>query len=255
MRLDIWSITTPLLRLEHALNGLMHRSRLAVFVYHRFICTNTYLVQVIKQTIMVSEKIENVVYILTILIFPSLSQLIITGVGAMVNSRHFVEMYSTENIPDLSAYKITTGIITPLPKVGVPSDTFIILQGFKTNLSAVIACKYAHHYARSNPQIVKLRHGKDGVLISKGDTVIDTYGKRNSSTETMADACKLVCTFKRGWARRKNNKGPNSRFNVSDWVISRHAVMTNGTVLFPYPCMEYEAMNGKLQFYIDVNNP
>ena len=160
-------------------------------------------------------------------------------------TRHFVELFSTETIQDLSVYKITTQIIKSLPKVDVPSRTFILLQGSNTDFSTVLVCNYTYLYGGSKPLWIKLQHGKHGARISKGNTVIDTYGTKKTSQYAMTDACNGGCSFRQGWAKRKDKTGPNKQFKSTDWVISKNILLKNKSIKVPYPCMEYEAKNGK----------
>ena len=164
--------------------------------------------------------------------------LVITGLGSAGMNRHFVEVYSTEQIKDLSYFTFLTEVQESLPNISVPAYTFVMFKSKEYNTSTVYNCSYEYTFGSRSREYIFLNQGDDTVtLLNRDGNVIDKFG---------GDICNTTdsCNYLHGWAARQSCYQPSEDFNLSSWNIRKGSYDEN--VL--YPCMRYINMCGMYSF-------
>ena len=171
---------------------------------------------------------------------PPTKALIITGVydGPLTGGiPKGIELYATENIPDLSKFgisSITNGagssngnIEYIFPNDAISTGTFIYLSTEVTGFSTFFG--FVPTYTDGVVSI----NGDDSIELYENGQIIDTFGDVN------ADGSGTDWDYLDGWAYRKANNGPNATFATTDWIYSGIDALdgesTNATATTPFP--------------------
>lgn len=156
--------------------------------------------------------------------------------GPISGTPKAVELYVSQDIPDLSLYGLgsanngggTDGIEYNFPAVSASAGDVIFVANDTAAFSAFFGIN-----AQFQENSAITFNGDDAFEVFEGNQVIDVFGDIN------VDGTGTTWEYDLGWAHRNNGTGPDgSTFVESNWTIANGAffnVTTNSQATNPYP--------------------
>lgn len=152
-----------------------------------------------------------------------------------------VELYTTEEIPDLSIFGIgsanngggSDSVEFTFPALAVDAYSYLYVASDSMNFANFFG------FSADFPNVdAMLINGDDAVELFLNGIVIDVFG------EIDTDGSGTAWEYKDGWAARKNSTGPDgSTFDIQNWNMSGVAALdgetTNAGATTPVPIMMY----------------
>lgn len=174
---------------------------------------------------------------------PPLASMIITGIidGPLAGGTpKAIEVYVTEDIPDLSLFGLgvandgggSNGQEFSFSAGTATAGSFLYIASESTNFNNFFG------FLPDETSVAIDVDGNDAVELFFNGGVIDVFGDINASGTA------TTWEYLDGWAYRKNNTGPNgSTYQVNDWFFSGINILdgetSNATALIPMPIGNY----------------